>query len=261
MIGTICKAVSVSRISGICIALVVAGLAGGAANAQADPMEALIEQLAPPPSDLALADIPDMGRKLLALRSYVRSARNIDKRWSWTESEIEAFQGSAEQNALLAEVAAVSAHFAAANPGYEIYANTRVRSLDVQIDHWNNNDSVGVAAAEILAAWEKDHGTTAEESIGPDQLRAWLSAFQGAKRSNLAAPGLSAHGRGHAIDFQVMKDGQIVAGADSRQIETVWRSDEWDVKLKESMDAAGPSFTGPLTSPNEPWHYNYDPLP
>ena len=93
MIGTICKAVSGSRISGICIALVVAGLAGSAANAQADPMEALIEQLAPPPSDLALADIPDMGRKLLALRSYVRSARNIDKRWSWTESEIEAFQG------------------------------------------------------------------------------------------------------------------------------------------------------------------------
>lgn len=242
----------------IVLALVAAGSLAKAGQANADPLEDVLSQLAPPPSNEALADIPDMGRKLLALRSYVRAARTIDKRWSWTEDEIKAFQGSAEQEALLAEVAAVSAHFAEASPGYEIYANTRVRSLDVQIDHWNNNDSVGVAAAEILAAWTKDHDGG---STDPEQLRTWLSGFRGTEHSNLAAPGLSAHGRGHAIDFQVMKDGKIIAGADSRQIETVWRAEKWDVKLKESMDAAGPSFSGPLTSPNEPWHYNYDPAP
>ena len=221
----------------------------------------LIPELAPSPANEALEQIPDIGRKLLALRSYVRAGSRLAKRWSWTEDEIKAFQGSAEQQALLAEVAAVSAHFAEANPGYEIYANTKVRSLDVQIEHWNSNESVKAAGDELLAAWEDGHGADTSESIDPKDLRRWLSGFKGTKRSNLAAPGLTAHGRGHAIDFQVMKDGQIIAGADSRQIETVWRAEKWDVKLKESMDAAGPSFSGPLTSPEEPWHYNYEPTP
>jgi hypothetical protein len=33
----------------------------------------------------------------------------------------------------------------------------------------------------------------------------------------------------------------------------------WDVKLKASIDAAGPSFVGPLANPHEPWHYDYVP--
>ncbi|MEZ5811622.1 MAG: hypothetical protein R3D45_09425 [Rhizobiaceae bacterium] len=243
------------------LALIAAGFASSAESADSDPVETLLSKLAPPPSDEALAAIPDFGRKLLALRSYVRAGSKLAKRWSWTDEEIEAFQGSAEQKALLAEVAAVSAHFAEANPGYEIYANTKVRSLDVQISHWNSNQSVGAAAEEILAGWTEKFGAKLEASAGPDEkeVRNWLSGFKGAKRSNLAAPGLTAHGQAHAIDFQVMKDGRIIAGADSHQIETVWRADRWDEKLKQSMDAAGPSFTGPLHSPEEPWHYHYDP--
>ena len=240
---------------------VLSAFAGGAWADDDGRLARLIPELAPPPANEALVQIPDTGRKLLALRSYVRAGSNLAKRWSWTDDEIEAFKGSTEQQALLAEIAAVNAHFAEANPGYELYVNSTVRSLDVQIERWNKNESVGVAAAEILAAWEDDHGADAGASgdAGPKELRSWLSAFKGTKRSNLAAPGLTAHGRGHAIDFQVMKDGRIVAGADSRQIETVWRAEKWDVKLKDSMDAAGPSFSGPLTSPNEPWHYDYDP--
>lgn len=241
----------------LALALAAAGSAGGSRAAETGTLGDFLAQLAPPPSNEAVERIPDMGRKLLALRSYVRAARSLDKRWSWTEEEIRAFQGSAEQKALLDEVAAVSAHFAEANPGYAIYANTRVRSLDVQIEHWNSNASVGAAAEEILSSWTKEHGDA--EQPDPKTVRGWLSGFRGAERANLAAPGLSAHGRGHAIDFQVMKDGQIIAGADSRQIETVWRAQEWDAKLKRSMDAAGPSFSGPLTSPDEPWHYNYEP--
>lgn len=220
---------------------------------------AAVEALAPSPAHEALERIPDAGRRLLALRSYIRAGTGIAERWSWTDEEIAAFQGSPQQKALLDEVAAVAAHFAEANPGHEIYANTKVRSLDVQIDHWNSNDSVGEAGAEILAAW-----TAAFEgasAIDTDAARKWLSGFKGEKRSSLAAPGLTAHGQAHAIDFQVMKDGQIIAAADTRQVETVWRKDGWEEKLKQSMDAAGPSFDGPLTSPDEPWHYHYQPAP
>jgi hypothetical protein len=57
-----------------------------------------------------------------------------------------------------------------------------------------------------------------------------------------------------------MKDGVIIAGADTAKIETVWRAEKWDEKLKDSIDAASPSFHGPLTSPDEPWHYDFKPV-
>jgi len=224
-------------------------------------LDELLSKLAPPPSNEALDKIPDIGRRLLALRSYVRAESKIAERWSWTDEEIKAFQGSAGQHALLAEIEAVNTHFKQTNTGYEIYVHGTVRSLDQQIRKWNSNESVGVAAGEIFLAWQEKFGdgTQTGGSIKPKEVRNWLSGFRLSKRANLAAPGLTLHGRAHAIDFQVMKDGRILAGANSREIEPVWLAEGWDVKLKESMEAAGPSFSGPLTNPAEPWHYDYNP--
>ena len=224
-------------------------------------LEEALAKLVPPPSAAALAQSPDPGRKLLALRSYVRYGSKISERWSWTDEQIKAFQGSPEQKALLAEIAAVNEHFKAANPGYEIYVHGTVRSLDEQLAKWNSNASVGEGAAEIFHAFKAAFG---EDGLQPDKiddnrLSAWLRGFKPSKRANLAAPGLTLHGRAHAIDFQVMKNGQIYAGANSKQVESVWRAEGWDQKLKASMEAAGPSFSGPLTNPDEPWHYDYTP--
>jgi hypothetical protein len=243
------------------LAVLGVGTVFDAQGAEAPPMSHLCDELAPKPANEAIAQIPDAGRKLLALRSYVRAGSKLAVRWSWTDEKIKAFHGSDEQLALLAEVAAVSAHFAEANPGYEIYANTKVRSLDVQIRNWNSNVSVGVEAEEILSAWKEKFGTDEEAcgSLDPKEVRNWLSGFTGSERARVAAPGLTLHGRAQAIDFQVMRDGVIIAGANSKEIESVWRAEKWDVKLKESMVIAGPSFRGPLVSPDEPWHYDYDP--
>jgi hypothetical protein len=41
--------------------------------------------------------------------------------------------------------------------------------------------------------------------------------------------------------------------------ETTDREGGWDQKLKASVEAAGPSFTGPMTNPDKPWHYDYAP--
>ena len=130
-----------------------------------------------------------------------------------------------------------------------------MRSLDEQIAKWNENESVGVAAQELLDAYKTAFGDAGDPQ--PDKLANWLRAFKPAKRANLAAPGLTLHGRANAIDFQIMKDGRIYAGANGKQVESLWRAEGWDVKLKASMDAAGPSFTGPLKDPDEPWHYDY----
>lgn len=241
------------------IALVMIGLTRGVAADENGSLDAVLAKLAPPPSGEALAKIPDPGRKLLALRSYLRYGAKIADRWSWTEAQIKAFQGSPEQQALLAAIAAVNEHFKASNPGYEIYVHGTVRSLDDQLASWNKNESVGRGAEEILAAYKTAFG---EDGLQPDKmdvkkLDAWLRGFMPSKRANLAAPGLTLHGRASAIDFQVMKDGRIHAGANSKDVESIWRTEGWDQRLKASMEAAGPSFTGPLLDPDEPWHYDY----
>lgn len=225
------------------------------------PLEQIISDLAPPPSDQALSQIPDLGRKLLALRIYLRTGSRLAGRWSWTDEEIKAFQASAEQKALLDEIAAVSAYFAQANPGFEIYANTNIRSLDIQIRNWNDNESVGIAADEILSKWKEKFGADAAawDKLDAKTVRNWLNSFEGTSRAAIAAPGLSFHGQARAIDFQVKQNGTIVAGTNSKKIESDWRAAKWDIKLNESILAAGPSFKGPLASPDEPWHYEYHP--
>jgi hypothetical protein len=221
----------------------------------------MLTKLAPPPSDEALAQIPDPGRKLLALRSYLRYGSDISERWSWTDAEIKAFHGSREQQVLLAEIAAVNAHFTTANPGFEIYVHGTVRSLDEQVAKWNANESVGLVADEIFDAYTTAFGKDLLQAAQPEleRLAIWLRGYQPTRRANLAAPGLTLHGRANAIDFQIMKDGRIYAGANGKQVEGVWRAEGWDEKLKASMDAAGPSFSGPLKNPDEPWHYDYSP--
>lgn len=245
------------------LALAVAAAPAPAQAAEPVNLDAMVAVLAPPPSAEALALIPDPGRKLLALRSYLRAGKGLAERWSWTAEEVKAFEGSPAQAALNAEVNAVKAHFKAANPGYEIYVHATVRSLDEQIVKWNANDSVGVAGDEILKAYMVAFGQAGAQPSAAEaaKLSAWLRGFQSTKRANLAAPGLTLHGRASAIDFQVMKNGSIHAGANTKEVESVWRAEGWDKKLKASVTAAGPSFIGPLANPDEPWHYDYAPKP
>lgn len=224
-----------------------------------DDLVLFIAELTPEIAEPAIRDIPETGRKLLALRSYIRAGDSLSGRWSWTEAEIAAYQGSPEQAVLLAEVDRIRAHFAEHNPGYELYTNTRVRSLDIQIKRWNENESVGVAAQELTEAMEADLLSGMQGKLDTKTASKWLRSFRNTKRAHLAAPGLTRHGRAHAIDFQIMKDGAIYAGAVADQIETLWRAGGWDVALSKSIAAAGPSFSGPLTSPDEPWHYDYEP--
>ncbi len=245
----------------VALGLFAGMLAESGIAAASERFDSYVLKLAPVPSDVAVDQIPDPGRKLLALRSYLRAGKTLAERWSWTDEEIEAFQGSIQQAVLQVEINAVRAHFAAAYPGYELYIHSQIRSLDEQIDHWNRNASVKAAADELLAAWTAAFGLDAGEnpSIDLDKARTWLRAAPLSNRPSIAAPGLTLHGRAQAIDFQVMKDGVIIASADTAKIETVWRAEKWDEKLKASIDAASPSFHGPLTSPDEPWHYDFKP--
>lgn len=201
----------------------------------------------------AIGRIDGMGRQLLALRSYIRAARSIADRWSWTQAQIDAYRESDEYRALLAEIDKVSARFAKDNPGYTLYANSEVRSLDTQIRRWNENRGVGTIATDLYAAACKSAPAKSQD------LNKLLLAWQPGFPSPLAAPGLSPHGRARAIDFQVQQGNKLIAGTSTAAIETEWVAGGWTKKLQAAVEASGAKFRGPLLSPNEPWHYEYRP--
>ncbi len=198
-----------------------------------------------------LSAMPDLDRRLLAARAYLRAGDSLASRWSLTTDEAAAFQDSAAMTALSAAIDRIRCLFEAANPGHTLFVNPEFRSAEVQLANWNTNASVGEAGARLRAELKAP--------VERDDFRKWLAASQLLPPPTLAAPGLSPHGRMQAIDFQVESQGAIVAGPDRETIEAAWIAAGWKVRLREAVLAAGAGFRGPLMSPDEPWHYEYAP--
>jgi hypothetical protein len=209
-------------------------------------------------SDVAqtLQRIEGTGRRLLALRSYLRTRDSLAARWSWSQAQIDAYLESDEYRDLLAEIHKICAKFEVANPGFELYANTEVRSLDQQIERWNSNTTVGRIASDLErdACDSTNAGSPAEQ---PNALRDFLTRWQPELPPPLAAPGLSLHGRGRAIDFQVHQGNRVIAGPETAEIASTWIAQGWSQKLNDAVRAGSTKFEGPLKMPNEPWHYEY----
>lgn len=208
----------------------------------------------------ALQRIDGKPRQLLAARAYLRAGQQLQSRWSWSADEIRTYEASQEYADLLAEIALVRARFEAANPGYSLYANTAARSLDLQLQRWNSNKSVGVIAKQLQKAAERELARSTYPAdpdakatlLFTDFLRAWRPV---PAAPPLAAPGLSLHGRSRAIDFQVTRKGRIIAPTEVSKAGSVWERQGWARRLAAAMRDT--RFVGPLQSPNEPWHYEY----
>jgi len=208
-----------------------------------------------------LPRIEGVGPRLLALRSYLRSGERLAERWSWSQEQIAAYAGSPEQQELDAEIARVRAEFEQANPGYTLFVNPQVRSLDIQLANWGRNESVAAAAGRLLQdAITHFRGRPAVGTEGAAALAAFLHGYVPEPTPTVAAPGLSPHGQMRAIDFQVHRGDEIVAGPDTRTVDTTWLQQGWGGRLDAAVRAASRQFIGPLASPREPWHYTYTPV-
>ncbi len=207
--------------------------------------------------------IDGVGRQLLALRSYVRAGTGLAERWSWSDTEVAAWQGSEAQAALDAAIGRVRAAFEAANPGYSLHVNPEVRSLEIQLERWNTNATVAMAAAALADAAETavrsegfpEPGTRSAQARFAEVLGAWLPE----PMPPLAAPGLSAHGQMRAVDFVVTQGERIVAGAVTADIPGIWIGEGWGERLNAAVLASRAPFEGPLRYPDEPWHFDYRP--
>jgi hypothetical protein len=211
----------------------------------------------------ALTRIDGAARQLLALRGYLRSEGDLSAKWSWTADEIRQFESSDEYRLALEEVEKVRRRFAERNPGYELYVNTQVRTLEKQIKSWNETKSVQVAADALLAtALRELSDPRYDESASPSSVKRFHQFLKSTTLEvapTVSTPGLSRHGQLRAFDFQVQRGQELVAGTDSSSIIPVWEGQGWEKKLKEAVFAASNKFKGPLAAPREPWHYEYVP--
>ncbi|MDY6947495.1 MAG: hypothetical protein SXG53_17435 [Pseudomonadota bacterium] len=200
-------------------------------------------------------------KRLLAVRAYLRAGDDLHARWSWSTDEIEEHTRSPEYRALLAETDQVRTRFEAQNPGYTLYANTEARSLELQVTRFNSNRSVAKVAASLheqaLAKIGQPGFGSPQRADSVQHFKEFLTRWRPPTAAPLAAPGISRHGQLRAIDFQIMKNGAIVAPTDTGTVKRNWDAPGWTRKLQTAI--AGSNFRGPLRSPYEPWHYEYDP--
>lgn len=267
--------VAASVVAACCLALALT-LAQACVAAEAESSDRVIEQhtrqLARPlavDAQHTLDRIQGTGRQLLALRSYLRASNSLASRWSWSEAEIASYRASQQYQDVRAEIAKITTLFERSNPGFTLYANSEVRSLDDQIGKWNSNAAVGEIADQLLLAARAHLAARLPDQLPPSakssaaarraRFREFLLAWQPGAPAPLAAPGLSLHGRGRALDFQVQQGNRIVAATDMNTVASVWVGQGWAQRLAAAIDSASGKLRGPLTMPNEPWHFEYEP--
>ena len=231
----------------------------GVLVAAEERLEASIADVAaqlPAAAQQALAKIEDTPRRLLALRAYLRARDSLTSRWSWSQAQIEAYEKSTQHAQMLAEIDKVTKRFEAQNPGYTLYVNTQVRSLDLQLQRWNENPTVRRLAVEVYEASRAYLASHSGQHSNVSGFVQFLSTWHPSTAAPLAAPGMSLHGQLRAIDFQVHARGRVIAGPDTSTMASVWQRQGWAQKVAAAV-ASSNKFQGPLRMPNEPWHFEY----
>jgi hypothetical protein len=229
-----------------------------------DALDRYLQHIAaslPEKTAATLREIEGTPRRLLAARAYLRAGDELRGRWSWSTDEIHAHTRSPQYRELIEETDQVRQRFEAQNPGYTLYANTEARSLELQVTRFNTNKSVAKVAASLhkqaLAELGKPAYSSPDRADSVQHFKQFLTRWRPPTAAPLAAPGISRHGQLRAIDFQIMKDGAIVAPTDTATVKRNWDAPGWTQKLQAAL--AGTNFRGPLQSPYEPWHYEYEP--
>ncbi len=226
-----------------------------------------------------LGQIPDLNRRLLCLHRYIRilDKRNgkwVDDHWAFTKDDYKEWQKTDDFKLRGREIKAIQDRFTHSNKGYKLIAGSKFRPLAKQIDNWNENKSVRLNSEAYfnMALTElkkpsycgldtfldtRNPKCTESEVTSIQSFYKFLNRDYRPKPSLMVAtPGFSNHGTGLAIDFVVKKsDGTVIVSATDA---SKWTSSGWAEKLASAMRGAA-HFNGPLKTPNEPWHWTFDP--
>jgi len=230
-------------------------------------VEKTVSNVAPEPQ-ASLLGIPHPGRKLLAIRGYLRYPRlgrgSIEENWAWSAEEISDYKKSVNYEEAKAELEKVKTEFSRENPGYRLDAKTDVRTLEQQIKYWNQNETVLKAGqklmTELLKQIMKSEYADTPDAAGLKRFKRYLaSEFKLEKREQPthATPGLSQHGQARAFDFMVYQGQKAITNIVAATAKKVWDEPGWTEKLHKAVTVATTKLKGPLKVPYEPWHYVY----
>jgi len=130
-------------------------------------------------------------------------------------------------------------------------ATPKCANLDLQLERYNHNTSAAMShkrSCPMLQVPARGRRTNSQRgSLRGDHRLRQTSPRPACRRT----------GQARAFDFQIYQGSTLVAGTDSARIAAVWVGLGWAARLAQAIHEAGPNFTGPLQSPNEPWHYTY----
>jgi hypothetical protein len=237
-------------------------IAGG--NSVDDRIKALVSAAAatlPMQVQQTLPKIQGLPLQVLALRRYLRIGKSAVEKWAWTEQQYGDFKLSYASIELRRSIEAVTAKFERDNPGYVLKTAAKFRPLDRQIHNFCVNAKVKNAAVilgkAVLTELSKYPDEIDDRTVA--QFQGFLRSYQFSKHNEppVAVPGTSDHGRAHAIDFVIFKDGKEVAGPSTAQIKSIWIGQGFGNKLNQAVRGTVNSFNQEhLKIPFEPWHYD-----
>lgn len=209
----------------------------------------------------AIKGIDDIGKRLLALKYYLKRQGSIRRSWTWTRAEAMRYKKSKDYTRSIAELMVLRKTFEEMNPGYSVRANTDIRGVGDQVDLWNETSSVEASSDALLEKTVRE----LSDSTWPDtpnrsslkRFRSFLAKANIPMVPTVAVPGFSQHGQLRAFDIVIVSGRQIVAGTDAGSVRSVWDQAGWTKRLQEAIDSSKVHFSGPLRSPYEPWHYEF----
>lgn len=216
----------------------------------------LLAKTFPPKVQEALEMIGKPTLQLLALRRYIRKAKDLNAQWVWSQEKIHSYEASKQFTQVRLEIEKVRKMFEGLNPGYTLGVSP-IRDLKRQVRLWSGNKTVHIAGEDLeqKCLLEIAKYPDMPDQMAVDRFRTFLGHCPVHPEPTSAAPGLSDHGQMHAIDFVVVKGHTKIADTKSATIGTDWDTAGWTRKLKDAVIQSGSLFRGPLDHPREPWHY------
>jgi hypothetical protein len=237
----------------------------------------------------------DEARAYLAIRGYLqRTPRFIEDNWVWTDEQSRRYLRSNYFTTTVQPLLdRVNREFKRLNSTYHrsgdygVRTNQVPRPLSEQLNNWLSsydprrdagdrdksgirhifNDGEALKRKLLTEIIKTKYDDDPKVGTGVADFKAFLTgrATDPPETITFALPGLSFHGTGRAFDFVVVLGGNdVTSTSSSPQLRRMWRDDRWEDQLHDAIHAVDPSgntFDGPLQSPDEPWHYNYDPVP
>ena len=202
-------------------------------------------------SAATLKEIEGTPRRLLAARAYLRAGEGLRNRWSWSAEEIRAHTQSAEYRALIEETEQVRRasrrriRVTRCTPTPRRAASSCRSRASIATSRWQTRRESLHKQAFVEIAKPRMARRPRRESV--ERFKKFLTRLASADGRGARGAGDFTSRQLRAIDFQIMKDGAIVAPTETATVKRNWDAPGWTEKLQAAV--CGQHFAGRCNRP------------